>query len=176
LIAELCSDAAGMRTSLMRGAHLGLVLVVEDHELSRKLIERVLELEQIEVAGADSIAAAQRALDDRVPAVIVLDLRLPDGYGLDFARQLKSDPRTAACVIVACTAGSSADEERLAREAGCVAYVTKPIDTPRFADLVSWLLESRAAGAAAIIRAGSARGLGEPGDASRSATARAGRP
>lgn len=100
----------------------------------------MLELDQIEVLGAGSIAEAQSLLEEMVPPVIVLDLQLPDGYGLDLARRLKADPHTAGCAIVACTAAQIPDEARLARSVGCEGYVTKPIDTRRFGALVSSLI------------------------------------
>jgi CheY-like chemotaxis protein len=121
----------------------GPVLVVDDHPINRLLLEHVLELEQLEVLGAGSIAEAERVLEETVPPVIVLDLQLPDGYGLDLARRLKADPHTSACAIVACTAARIPDEEHLARAIGCEGYVTKPIDTCGFARLVCSLMPSR---------------------------------
>ena len=128
----------------MDGAGHGPVLVVEDHPVNRMLLERVLELEGIEVVATGSIEEAERALESCVPPVIVLDLHLPDGYGLDLARKLKSDPAFAACSIIACTAGPVANEEALARAAGCTEYVTKPLDTRQFAELVSSLIPAHA--------------------------------
>jgi CheY-like chemotaxis protein len=118
----------------------GHVLVVDDHPVNRLLLEHVLELEQLEVLGAGSIAEAERVLEETVPPVIVLDLQLPDGHGLDLARRLKADPHTSGCAIVACTAARIAGEEQLARAVGCEGYVTKPIDTRRFASLVRSLM------------------------------------
>ncbi len=125
------------------GKH-GPVLVVEDHPVNRLLLQRVLELEQVEVIAAGSIAEAEQVLQQCVPPVIVLDLHLPDGYGLDLARRLKSDPATSGCAIVACTAGPVANEEALARAAGCAEYLTKPLDTRRFASLVCSLIPAPA--------------------------------
>ncbi len=122
------------------GVPRGPVLVVEDHPVNRLLIERVLEYEQLEVLSVGSIAEARAALASTVVPVIVLDLQLPDGYGLDLARELKADPRTASCAIVACTARRVSDEAQLARSIGCAEYVTKPIDTGRFASLICALL------------------------------------
>lgn len=128
----------------MTGGGHGPVLVVEDHEVNRMLLERVLELEGIEVIPTGSIAEAERALESCVPPVIVLDLHLPDGYGLDLARKLKRDPAFCSCSIIACTAGPVANEEALARASGCTEYVTKPLDTRQFAQLVSSLIPAHA--------------------------------
>ena len=118
----------------------GRVLVIDDHALNLKLLERVLELKGHEARGADCLAAAERALAEEQPAMIVLDLNLPDGSGLDLTRRLKSQPRTAAIPIVACTAAVTPADEDRARAAGCDAFVAKPIDLQRFAAVVSSML------------------------------------
>jgi two-component system, cell cycle response regulator DivK len=118
----------------------GRILVVDDHELNLKLLERLLEIEGHEVRAADSLAAAERALAEEQPAMIVLDLNLPDGNGLDLTRRLKSHPATASIPIVACTASVLPDEEHQALEAGCDAYVSKPIDLRRFATVIASML------------------------------------
>jgi two-component system, cell cycle response regulator DivK len=118
-------------------------LVVDDHELNLKLLQRVLELEGLEVTAVGSMAEAESALVDQLPDVIVLDLQLPDGDGLDLARRLKADPQTAGCAIVACTAGAMRGDRERALEAGCDAYVSKPIDTRGFAALVSSFVTAR---------------------------------
>jgi len=128
----------------MSDSRHGPVLVVEDHPVNRLLLQRVLELEGIEVIPAASIAEAEHVLEDVIPPVIVLDLHLPDGYGLDLARKLKSDPAMAPVSIIACTAGPVANEQALARSVGCAEYVTKPLDTQRFADLVLSLIPAPA--------------------------------
>ncbi len=118
----------------------GRVLIVDDHVLNLKLLERLLELEGREVRAADSLAAAERAVAEEQPAMIVLDLNLPDGSGLDLTRKLKSEPRTAAIPIVACTAAVMPADEDRAIEAGCDAFVAKPIDLRRFSEVVSSIL------------------------------------
>lgn len=123
----------------MTSSSVDYILVVDDHELNLKLLKRVLELDGHTVTGAATLHAAERAIAPDVPALIVLDLNLPDGDGLDLARRLKSDPRTASCTILACTAGAMSGERERALQAGCDAYVSKPIDTRGFAELVGSL-------------------------------------
>jgi CheY-like chemotaxis protein len=129
----------------MTGLRPARVLVVDDHELNLKLLQRVLELEGHEVVATDSIASAERAIAASFPSLIVLDVQLPDGDGLELARKLKADPVTACCAILACTAGVMKGDQERALAAGCDAYVSKPINTRAFADLVASLLESAAA-------------------------------
>jgi len=117
------------------------VLVVDDHELNLKLLLRVLELDGHDVVPAASMAAAERAIAQERPSLIVLDLQLPDGDGLDLARRLKASPETRRCPILACTAGAMKGDEERALAAGCDAYLSKPIDTREFAQLVASMLE-----------------------------------
>ena len=118
------------------------ILVVDDHELNLRLLERLIELEGREVRAVDSLAAAERAVAEEQPAMIVLDLNLPDGNGLDLTRKLKSEPRTASIPIVACTAAVRPADENEALEAGCDAFVAKPIDLRRFSAVISSILAS----------------------------------
>jgi CheY-like chemotaxis protein len=116
------------------------VLVVDDHELNLKLLQHVLEFEGHDVVVADSLASAERAFVETKPALIVLDVQLPDGDGLDLARRVKAMPPTQSCAIVACTADAMTGDRERALAAGCDAYVSKPIDTRQFAALVSSML------------------------------------
>ena len=123
------------------------VLVVDDHELNLKLLQHVLEYEGHEVVVADSLAAAERAFAEVKPALIVLDVQLPDGDGLDLARRIKAMPPTQSCAILACTAEAMKGDRERALAAGCDAYVSKPIDTREFAALVASMLPSGRANA-----------------------------
>jgi len=116
------------------------ILVVDDHELNVALIERLLELDGHKVRAAGSLADAERALAEEHPAMVVLDLNLPDGSGLELTRKLKSHPVTAEIPILACTAGVLPADEHEALEAGCDAYVSKPIDLRRFQTIVASML------------------------------------
>jgi CheY-like chemotaxis protein len=116
------------------------ILVVDDHDLNRKLLERLLELEGHNVTAVGSIAAAERAIAEAEPALIVLDLRLPDGDGLELARRLKARADTVPPAILACTAGAMKGDRERALSAGCDGYISKPIDTRAFAELVASLL------------------------------------
>jgi CheY-like chemotaxis protein len=116
------------------------ILVVDDHALSRKLLNRLLEREGYEVDAVGSCAEAVGTAAERSFDLVILDLHLGDGDGLELARVLRSTPGSAGAPIVACTAGVGDGDRRRALDAGCEAYVAKPIDTRGFALLVSSLL------------------------------------
>ncbi len=132
-------SAGRVQPRTQSSAH-GRILVVDDHDLNVKLLERLLEIEGHEVRAAASLSAAEQVLAEEQPAMIVLDLNLPDGSGLELTRKLKSHPLTASIPILACTAAVRQSDEQRALEAGCDAFVAKPIDTRRFATLVASML------------------------------------
>ncbi len=116
------------------------VLVIDDHALNLKLLQRVLELDGHDVTAVASLGDAQDAIAAQSFALIVVDVQLPDGDGLDLARQIKGDPQTASCPVIACTAAAMTVDRDNALAAGCDAYVSKPIDTREFGALASSLL------------------------------------
>ena len=118
---------------------IGPILVVDDQPLHCRLLERILEIEGYQALIANSIAEAEEIVAEELPALVVLDVRLTDGDGLALARRLKSDPRTADCAVLACSAGIASGERRRALAAGCEDYIGKPIDISRFVRIVGSL-------------------------------------
>ncbi|GAB3043851.1 response regulator transcription factor [Parafrigoribacterium mesophilum] len=78
------------------------VFVVDDHELVRRGIVTLLEAEQdIDVVGEAGTAAQARArIAATRPDVAVLDMRLPDGNGIDVCRDIRSDSPAMHCIIL----------------------------------------------------------------------------
>jgi two-component system, cell cycle response regulator DivK len=111
-----------------------LVLIVDDNQQNARLARDVLRaagLRTIEaVSGVDALAQAR----DAQPALILMDIRLPDMDGGDVARQLKADARTQTIPVIAMT--SLALGERSFLEAGFDGYLEKPIDVREFPDEV----------------------------------------
>ena len=101
------------------------VLFVDDDPRLLTLLRTTLELADIEVEEAESLRAAAAAVLARPPDVVVLDLGLPDGDGLDLCRRLKSSPATSWIGVVVLT-GAGDDAERPAAEAGADAFLHKP--------------------------------------------------
>jgi two-component system, cell cycle response regulator DivK len=116
------------------GVRRPLVLLVEDDPVSLKLMRDVLRangFETIDVGnGAEAVELAAR----RSPDVIVMDIGLPGLNGVEATRQIKASSATRSIPVVAVTAYAMPRDEERMREAGCNAYLTKPL---RFADFVS---------------------------------------
>jgi CheY-like chemotaxis protein len=112
------------------------VLIVDDDERNRKLAQDVLGrwgLRTIAVAGGRAALALAR---DRLPDVVLLDLRLPDMDGRDVVRALREDGRTAHIPVVALTAVRYPDGGTRLLADGFLDYLEKPIDVRTFAGQV----------------------------------------
>lgn len=105
------------------------ILVVDDNPQNVKLASFLLSARGYAVRTAGTADEALAVLEQEVPRLILMDLQLPGMDGLTLTRKLKADPRTRDTVIVAFTAYAMKGDEARAREAGCDAYLTKPIDT-----------------------------------------------
>jgi CheY-like chemotaxis protein len=119
------------------------ILLVEDNEVNQLLTSSVLEREGFAVDIAGTSVEASEILRTRVPDLILMDIQLPGMDGLSFTRSLKEDPATALIPIVALTAHAMNGDREQSLAAGCVGYISKPIDTRTFGRQVRELLPSR---------------------------------
>jgi CheY-like chemotaxis protein len=119
---------------------MATVLVVEDDEASLLLAAAILERLGHHAAVARSAEEATAVLRERRPALVLMDVRLPGQDGLTLTRRLKADPLTASVPVVALTAHARPSDREEALAAGCVAWITKPVDTRLLARTVERLL------------------------------------
>ncbi|MFC7361673.1 response regulator transcription factor [Nocardioides astragali] len=101
------------------------VLLIDDHELIRQGLARAFErdAEMTVVGQAGSVAAGVAAFGELGPDVIVTDLELPDGHGLEVVRQVRATNDTVGLVVLTMHAGD--DQIFAAMEAGASAFVGK---------------------------------------------------
>jgi two-component system cell cycle response regulator DivK len=113
------------------------VLVVEDNERSLKLACDILQLRGFQTIQARTGAEAVVVAATQQPALVLLDVALPDMDGIETLQALRANPRTATMPVIAVTAfAMKGDRERLL-EAGFDGYVSKPIDVTTFVDDVT---------------------------------------
>jgi two-component system cell cycle response regulator DivK len=106
-----------------------VVLVVEDHEDSRRLLKQMLEHVGARVImAAHGGEALERLATQRRPHVILCDLLMPVLDGLGLARHIQGDPRWRAIPILAVTALGGAADYIKTWAHGFAGHVTKPID------------------------------------------------
>ena len=102
------------------------VLVVEDDPDQREVFCALLYYNGFDVVPAASASEAVEAVAAQRPDVILLDVVLPDGNGLDAAAQLKTTPATADIPIICMTAHDIHTNRALA--AGCSDLLRKPLN------------------------------------------------
>lgn len=102
------------------------VLIVEDEETSRRVIELALAHAGRDLLYARNGEEAVRMAESVVPDLIVMDMMLPKLDGFQATQRILANPALARIPIVALTARTAEFDERRAREAGCVDYLTKP--------------------------------------------------
>jgi two-component system, cell cycle response regulator DivK len=102
------------------------ILVVEDQPDSRQIIRDMLGPTDYEITEAENGEEALAAIAKQRPDLILMDIQLPimDGYAA--TRRIKADPALRSIPIIAVTSYALNGEEKIAKAAGCDAYVPKP--------------------------------------------------
>lgn len=117
----------------------GIVLIIDDEEKLRALLSRIIRLEGFAVFEADSIRAAGKLLEKEDIDVVLCDVKLPDGNGVDFVSQLRSRyPSIEAILLTAY--GNIADGVR-AMKSGAFDYITKGDDNDKIIPLLARAFE-----------------------------------
>ena len=106
------------------------ILVVDDEPDLRTLYELTLLREGYRVEAAESLAQAWQQLQSRRFDVIITDMRLPDGLGMELLQKVREQQRPERCVVI--TAYGSADNAVESLKAGAFDYLTKPVDLKQF--------------------------------------------
>jgi DNA-binding NtrC family response regulator len=102
------------------------LLIVEDEEILARNLVRAFTQQGFQVQHAPNLAAADRLTTEAPPDVVLLDLRLPDGSGLDWLEVLHG--RTPDLPVLMMTAYGSVSDAVTAMQRGASDYVQKPLD------------------------------------------------
>ena len=121
-------DTSPERHQENRDELMARILIVEDNASNLKLATVILRAAGFHVVGAcDSVEAGQ-SIAEALPDLILMDLGLPGKDGYAITRELRGQEATHDIPIIAVTSYAMVGDRRRAMEAGCVAYLTKPID------------------------------------------------
>jgi len=121
-----------------------IVLIVDDEAELCELFSLALENAGFETLTASNGNDAFRIVNERRIDVVVSDVRMPGGDGIDLLEKIRSLPaRTPAVILVTGFADLSADE---ARRRGAAAFLSKPIDFEVLVETVKKSLQTEAAG------------------------------
>ncbi len=126
-----------------------MVMIIDDSRVIRKILEVTLQREEIGTvcyANGTEALYALKTQPDLVPALVFLDVRLPDMNGYVLASLLRSNARFDATKIILLARQDSIVARLKGRLVGATAYVTKPFTTKGILALVSQYLPVLAIG------------------------------
>lgn len=119
------------------------ILVIEDHDLNMQLTTDLLMSAGYTVIQATNAEQGIRLAQATPPALIVMDVALPHMDGLHATEILKQDQRTSDIPIIALTAHAMQGDEAKALNAGCSAYISKPMNIAVFLNAVRKCLSAK---------------------------------
>ncbi|MDP9271216.1 MAG: response regulator [Chloroflexota bacterium] len=104
------------------------ILVVEDNAKNMRLLRDVLRATGYRTLEASTAGQALMLATEHDPALVLMDIRLPDMDGLEALRRLRMDERTASILVLAITAQAMKGDRERFKEAGFDGYLSKPLD------------------------------------------------
>ena len=104
------------------------VLVVEDNEMNMKLVRDILQATGYSPLEASSGEQALALAVENAPALVLMDMQLPDIDGTEALQRLRSDERTAGIPVLALTAQAMQGDRERFLAAGFDGYLSKPVD------------------------------------------------
>lgn len=111
------------------------VLIIDDEEKLRSLLKRIISLEGYNVTEADTLKAARKLIEKEPVDIILCDVKLPDGNGVDFVNEIK--PAHAQTEIILLTAYGNIRDGVQAMKNGAFDYLTKGDDNEKIIPLLS---------------------------------------
>jgi CheY-like chemotaxis protein len=128
LVAARAAPLPGAQPAQSRAVKSLRILLVEDHDATCRVLSILLRQMNHQVTAAPTVADALRHADSNQFDLLISDLGLPDGTGLDLMRQL----RAKYDITGICLSGYGMDQDIAnSREAGFVEHLIKPVDLPR---------------------------------------------
>ena len=125
IIGRLSGPGRGLPRQAQNGGSGHRILVVDDHRDTLAAMAELLEIFGHSVHTADSVASALQAAEAERFEVVISDIGLPDGSGLDLIRQLRTRYPARGIAL----SGFGMEEDlRKSREAGFLEHLTKPVD------------------------------------------------
>ena len=111
------------------------ILVIDDEPDLRTLYELTLLREGYEVQAAGTVEEAWEQLNSQRFDLVITDMRLPDGSGIDLLKGIRAQQRRERCIVI--TAYGSAENAVESLKAGAFDYLTKPVDLKQFRSVVA---------------------------------------
>jgi two-component system cell cycle response regulator DivK len=119
------------------------ILIVEDNPQNMRLIEMALSAESYTLLGTTDGEEALEVAKKERPDLIIMDIQLPKMSGLEVTRKLREIPEFSRTPIIAITAYAMKGDKEKALNAGCNAYLSKPIRARDLPGLIAKMLLQR---------------------------------
>ncbi|MDD5136205.1 MAG: response regulator transcription factor [Candidatus Omnitrophica bacterium] len=116
------------------------ILIVDDEEEFLALLKQALEERGFEVVTATNAVDAGIEIVSSLPALILLDIKMPGIDGLEACEVLKKNPNTKDVPIIVVSALSDESDISDAKKAGVADYFVKPVDMERLIDRVKAII------------------------------------
>ena len=104
------------------------ILIVDDEPDNIELMVRRLSRRGFDVIGATTAEEGIALAKTELPAIILMDIKMPVMDGLEATRRLKADPATKGIPVIALTAHAMAEDRDRSTAAGANDYESKPVD------------------------------------------------
>jgi CheY-like chemotaxis protein len=119
------------------------ILIIEDYEATVEMLTNVLELNGYEVnVATDGPSGLKKAASGK-PALILLDIMMPEMSGIEICQKLKSEPKTKQIPIIIVSVKATDEDVKKGLACGADAYITKPFDPFDLIEKVQKYLEPR---------------------------------
>lgn len=118
---------------------MNTVLIIDDEEKLRSLLARIIRLEGFTVTEAGNIKIARKAIEKDEPEIILCDVKLPDGNGIDFIKEIKT--KHALPEIILLTAYGNIPDGIQAMKNGAFDYIVKGNDNDKVIPLLNKAIE-----------------------------------
>jgi DNA-binding response OmpR family regulator len=102
-----------------------LVMIVDDDQMNRELLETVIKRAGFEASHASTGAQALKLIPEQMPDLVLLDVRLGEISGYDVCAQLKSEPATRGIPIIILTAADNEEDRLSAQQVGADGFFPK---------------------------------------------------
>ena len=112
------------------------ILIIEDNAKNLKLVRDVLQFKGYRTLEATTATEGLRIAREEQPALVLMDIQLPDYDGITALGRLREDSVTRATPVIAISASAMPDDQQRILTSGFDGYITKPIDIRSFLQTV----------------------------------------
>ena len=126
-----------MKNAIQQSKKAQKVLIIEDERDMCLLLNVLLSGNELELDHVNSLLAADEYLQKEQPAVVILDNKLPDGYGVDFISYIKQKYPSIKIIMIS---GFDASVRDVALENGAEVYLEKPFTKDQIYESIMGLL------------------------------------